>query len=275
MSVDKPSSSGDNDPDQPRQRERRAINWDLSEPMPDWVRGHRPRRPDNWDLSRPIPDWARDRPQERDRPMSAGGATAPDRPQEAAGERPQDARVGFSPEIGEKSDKNPDAERISKLETDLAETSADRRKLIDVVSRQETRIERLESDRDRIKTENDRLKTEYDKAKSEIERLKAELAEKQDNAASDARSDQLSGHGQAEVKASVDRPWYRRLPSEKLIGVGAAAAGTVEAVAASAGHLSSSTGGVITATVGLGVAGLGYIREKHEEKRKNADRPEG
>lgn len=70
-------------------------------------------------------------------------------------------------------------------------------------------------------------------------------------------------------------PWYKKFPSEKLVGVATMTAGLGQSIAAETHHLSSGDSGIITAGIGLGVSILGYAREKYtERKARNADRPE-
>lgn len=271
MSIDRPGSTGDSGPDQPARPERRPVNWDLSTPVPDWVRDRPGERSDR--LFPGVPAGRPPSPREyaeaaeaRDAAwaevISATPAAERTRDKPPATQHP-DRATGRQPDNA--ADKSPDTKRIERLESDNS-------KLIDTVSKQADKIDKLESERDKARAE-------AADARTEIARLNAEL-EKNDKRAegSTMRGRQLSGEEQGK-RLGETKPERSRLPSAEAVAVGSAGAGIAETVATHGHLLTTWEGTAATATVGFGVAAYAWGKKKyeqHEERKaaRDADRPE-
>lgn len=304
MSVDRPGSTGDSEPDQPARAERRPVNWDLSTPMPGWVRdqpreqGDRPfpgvpadrpppppRAPDTRSVAELRAEMARyATPREYAEAMESRSQatlkTVPEGTAKASRESSEATRASGTAEstdvaadartdqrtdsaADKATDKAADAERIEKLENDLAESKTDQRKLIGVVSRQTDKIDTLESERDTARAE-------AADAKAEIARLRAEL-EKKDRPAEvetevDASPDAVAGQSRDDRQAKPDSPWYKKIPSEGVTGLVTAGATAAETVGVVTHTMSGTAETVVGAVMGVGVAALAYKREKRKEK---------
>jgi cell division protein FtsB len=213
---------------------------------------------------------------------------AKDKPPEERGARGSDhsRRPGdTSREANSGMDKNPGAlkqyQTLFERQGELIDTQKQR---IDTLK---TDVDKLEKRNDKLEARNDRLEARLeqrdqtiDRQAKEIDRLKVELAKRTDK----------PGEGESAVRRSPlniderdgparernpDTPWYKKFPSEKLVGIGTTLAGLGQAIASYSGHMSSAESGLITAGFGVGVSILGYAREKYtERKARNADRPE-
>jgi len=166
--------------------------------------------------------------------------------------RENDSRATGGEEMGKATEKK--SERISELEKELAESKADQSKLIDVVTKQVDR--------------NEKLQAKVDKLEDENKRLKAEKEDKSGPAApSEAIGPKLADSG--EQAGHLERTGHGRLhwPGDKAIAVGTASVPVIDAVATNAHILSSGQGTVGSAIVGLGIAGALWGREKYEQRK--------
>lgn len=235
-----------------------------------------------------MPSW--------DRPRSGGdrGSDKPPTPQ-----LPRD--VGQPGEVGDYSRRRGDITRVTDGSTDKSSATSKQyqtlferqRQIIDVqkqrVDTQNAEITRLEKRNEKLEERNEKLETRLeqrdqiiDRQANEIDRLKAENAELREkvrggegDSAVGRTAAVVSRDDKVEARSAPDTPWYRKFPSEKLVGIGTTVAGLGQAIASYSGHMSSAESGLITASIGVGVSILGYAREKYtERKAKNADRPE-
>lgn len=187
----------------------------------------------------------------------------------------------------EGTDKTPDAAKIGRLESTIKRFEGLFHRQDDVIDSQQKQIDTLNSHIDRqdktiekLEAKNDTLEARNDGLQNENNRLRSELAKKSDQpgegqSAVATSPKTVSEEVQAGDRTEPDTPWYKKFPSEKLVGIGTTVAGLGQAIAAGTHHMSSAESGIITAGIGVGVSVLGYAREKYtERKARNADRPE-
>lgn len=188
--------------------------------------------------------------EDSDEPQSVQAEGAPNRSREQI----QESEKAQSPDSPEAADKG--AERIQELEAELEETKgelaqtkselaeerADRRKLTGVVAGQADEIKRLK------------------------EQLEARDRPAEDASAVDATPGMNSDKAVEEQAAKPESPWYRKLPSEKLVGIATTGATAIETVGVATHTMSGTTESIIGGFMTLGVAILAYGHERREKK---------
>lgn len=184
-----------------------------------------------------------------------------------------------TPQVADKS-----AERVEKLETELADTKselaetkaelsdakAERSKLIDTVSRQADKIDRHDAKAERHDARVEKLESDNDKLRSENDRLKARVAELEKN----DKTAGVQGHHEADGaeqdgKADEPKRGRRHLPSGKAAGVLTASVGAWDAIGTTSHALTSGEGTIIGA--GATLVGAGYLWAKSKWEKKHDD----
>lgn len=288
VSFDKPSSSGDSSPDKTGQPERPGL-----QPFPG-APADRPRPPEPKNVMTPEELRAARAPFTRTsdyqahldaraaaretaapgmppvdgcgRPVARDGTfLAPERPR--PGDQPARRAEATDRRADTAADRN--AERVEKLETELAGAKAERSRLVDTVSRQQDRIERKDARIERLETRNDRLEAENDRLKAELAEAREKFAEVSTANAVEARKADAPGDGE-----TYDEPRKRRigLPSGEAVSIFTAGVGGADA-AATLGHVMTSGEGTL-AGAGATLIVAGYVWGKKKWESRHSDRPE-